>query len=81
MSIRLRFNGSDNFPAYNSHLVTFRRREEKEVPEEVAEYLLSDFGAFFEVVKTKSIDEPIKHRMITTESKKKTTARKGARKY
>ena len=73
---RLRFHGVINFMAYHSHLVNFVDGEEKDVPEEVAKYLLEDFGDYFEEVKTKDISEPVKHRMITTETKTKKMTRK-----
>ena len=79
MSIKLRFKGKVNFMAYHSHLVNFVDGEEKDVPDDVAKYLLVDFGDFFEEVKTKEISEPVKHRMITTEATTK-TARKRAKK-
>ena len=76
MSMRLRFKGRVNFMAYHSHLADFVDGEEKEVPDDVAKYLLADFGDFFEEAKTKEISEPIKHRMITTEAMKKTTRKR-----
>ena len=77
---RLRFEGKINFMAYHSHFADFIDGEEKDVPDDVAKYLLGDFGDYFEEVKTKEISERIKHRMITTETKTKKTARKKAKK-
>ena len=76
---KLKFTGTINFRGYHSHLIDFEDGETKEVPEDLADYLLGDFSAYFEEVKTREISEPIKHRMITTEAKtkaRKTTRRK-----
>ena len=73
---RLRFRGTTNFMAYHSHLVDFVDGEEKDVPDEVAKYLLSDFPEYFTEIKTKEISEPVKHRMITTETKTKIARRR-----
>ena len=73
----LEFKGGVNFMEYHSHRVDFVDGEEKEVPDDVGDYLLGDFPEYFEEVKTRDISEPVKHRMITTETKtKKTTRRK-----
>lgn len=78
---KLRFTANPpNFNAYHSHLVDFEDGEEKEVSDELAEYLLSDFGGCFEEIETKDISEPVQHRMITTETKTKTTTRKRVKK-
>ena len=78
--MKLRFTGKINFMEYHSLLADFVDGETKDVPDKIAEHLLGDFPGFFEEVIAKSIDEPVKHRMITNETKtKKTTARKRAR--
>ena len=74
--MRVRFKGMVNFPAYHSHQTDFVDGEEKDVPDEIGEYLLETFPAHFEVVKAKAIDEPVKHRMITGESKTKKKGKK-----
>ena len=73
---KLRFKGGVNFMEYHSHRVDFVDGEEKEVPDDVADYLLGDFSGHFEEVKTRDISEPVKHRMITTETKTKKTIRR-----
>ena len=77
--MKLRFKGKINFPSYHG-AVDFVDGEEKEVDEKTGEYLLSVFGDCFEEVKTRAIDEPIKHRMITTETKTKKITRRKPRK-
>jgi len=69
--MKLKFKRTVNFPAYYSLQADFVDGEEKDVPDEVGEYLLKTFPAHFEVVKAKSIDKPVKHRMITGEAKTK----------
>jgi len=74
--MKLKFKGSENFPAYHSIQVDFVEGEEREVPDVVGKYLLDTFPAHFEVVKAKSIAEPIKHRMMTDEGKTKKKRKK-----
>lgn len=62
--MKLRFKGKVNFMEYHSHLVDFVDGEVKEVPDNVGEYLLSDFRDCFEEVKTREIEAPPKDRMM-----------------
>jgi hypothetical protein len=75
---KLRFKGTVNFMEYHSHRVDFVDGEVKEVPDDVADYLLGDFGEFFDEIEpeTREISHPIKHRMIQEPKAKKTTRRK-----
>ena len=77
---KIKFKGKVNFMEYHSHEVDFVDGEEKEVPDDLAKYLLGDFPEHFEEVKTRSMSEPAKHRMITTEAKTKKTTRRKPRK-
>ena len=61
---KIAFKGKVNFMAYHSHEADFVDGEIKEVPDDVAEYLLGDFPEHFTEVGTKEMKRPVKDRML-----------------
>ncbi len=59
---KLQFKGTPNFPGYHSHQADFEDGEMKEVPDDVADYLLTDFSEYFTEVK--EVKKPVKDKMM-----------------
>jgi len=59
---KIRFKGMVNFPAYHSHRVDFVDGEEKEVPDDLAEYLIDGFPECF--IEIKEMKKPVKDKML-----------------
>lgn len=70
----VKFTGKINFMEYHSHRVSFRHGEVKSIPDDLADYLLSDFPEYFTEVKPKpkkkEISRPPKDKMFRKHSAK-----------
>lgn len=66
---KLKFEGSVTFPTYRGKGVVFHDGETKEVPNDVADYLLNDFPESFTEIKPKKskkkeVKKPFKDKMV-----------------